>query len=174
MVDFLSGISSILGKISRATAFGFFVASAYFVFCPSGVVLVGENYRWLPILALLFSSGWLVVEVTGAVKRWRMHGRRVRRRDRMNLYSDIHHLQQRFRGLRGMLSDQGAHYEAASLIADKYSRLRKMGIQTPSIDLVAAEWDFRFHNEYLTRVNSMLLKSDLGDIKRETKRFLMQ
>jgi hypothetical protein len=73
-----------------------------------------------------------------------------------------------------MPASQSEYSREAWRITEMYNRLKRMGIQTPSIDLAAVENDFHSHIEYLTFISAYLSKSDLRDIKREAKRFLAQ
>lgn len=168
----VSSVASILGKLTYPVVFGLLLVSGYFAFCPSGEARWGDHLVAFPVAVFLFSFGWLLVEIISDFRRSMINRRKASTQERRALFQDIYLMQKRFGGLSGMLSDKDHHFQAASMIRDKYSRLRKMGVSTPEIDLGAESWDFDFHNEFLTRVSAMLLHSQWADVKTEARSFL--
>lgn len=164
-IDTSALIKAFIERLSFSVVLAACVTSGCILFIPSLSSRIEAPFVIFAWIIFIFCLVWLAWEALSWAFGISTMSRKAARTKRSNLYVDIFRMQKKFGGLRGMLADPSQHHEAASEIADKYARLRELGIPTPEIDMTASEWDFDKHNAFLTALMPLLLKSPMRAVK---------
>ncbi|NSY36858.1 hypothetical protein [Leisingera sp. ANG59] len=175
--------AAFLSKISASLVFAALFASSYVLFCPSLPSELGSEIRAVSGIVFVFALAWLGWTFLGWVKTALEDNRsrkaalaviasKAEKRTISVLQTDILFMVKRFSGLSGMLARRDNHPQAAAQISDKYARLEDLGVQTPEIDLAAADWEFDLHCKFLTMVSSFLGSSDIVVVRQQAAAFL--
>lgn len=165
-------IKAFLERLSVSIVLAASVTSGSILFIPQLYVLIDGTFVIFVWIVFIFCSVWLAWEAIGWTRGIAKMGQEEARRKRSKLYLDIFQMQKEFGGLSGMLANRSNHPEAASEIADKYARLRELGISTPKIDVTAGAWDFEEHNAFLTALMPLLSNSPMRDLKSHARSLL--
>lgn len=171
-MDLTGIIKTALDRLSFSIGLATCVASGFVALTPWLNANLDQKYLVIARIVFVFSSVWVVAEIV----RWASLLLKSRKRSfiaaRRNLYMDISRLQKKQRGLVGSRWALEQPSAVASEIADKYARLKKLGINTPQINLAAREWDFVLHNQFLTRLMPFLLNSPMKEVKAQARNIL--
>lgn len=173
-MDIAEYFKAILDRLSFSIGIAVAVTSGFTVFSPWLQSIIDERYQVIAFVAFVFSSVWVLSEATRWVWNARNGRAKSNRLERSKLYMEIHLMQKSFGGLRGKLAYPDHHFEVAAEIADKYARLKCLGIETPDIDPSADQWDFEPHNRYLTALSPLLSNSPIKDLKNHAQTLLKQ
>lgn len=169
-MDIAAYFKLLVERLSFSFVVAVTVSSGVVAFIPVFTSVLDRKYIFVALILFIFGAVWLLSESVSWFFKQKKERKRRLRIDRAALYQDISNVRGRLYRVRVSRVYDDDDYEIMVEIAGLYSRLRRLGVEAPVIDLDdQATWLPSKHIRFMTGIMPFLRKGPMGDLKRHAR-----